>query len=436
MQGRRLLLAPEDDVGALGFLTSSPRTSGLSNASSGRFSVPRLTVAQPTAAPVNHDNDEDDILPASASTRLRVASPSPQGSASKRCDNEESPACPKSIPRSNTTTNSVEADDVVFPKLTLQIDGVLVAQTDDAGAAMLDEASLGTFSLEKLNQIRLATDRVSRKLKDMISRRQRGDTDSDNDEASQPRRSQQSAVTATQTSNESSSDDSEDSSDESYSSESEAVYSDSDFGSRKKRRGYGRAGKAAKKALASSTKRDPPAHDGRNAETLTKTEIQALLRQKSLPVSGRKSELVRRWQAHQPLLPAAASMEALSPPADRTPHTATSTIAVAQTHASPAASTKATLVPRVAASAELAQSTPFRTLPLPVDDATPVLTQGTRPSVGSHRSSLGSAEETPTSRSSANLTQRIGFVTPSRIYTTLRDQATKFTSYLFSSDDA
>jgi hypothetical protein len=417
MQQRRLLVVEEDfDLG----FGDEARTSGLSNASSGRLSLPRMSCLPTNTATIvatPPDVDDDDIVPQSApasriSTRARASATSVTSLTPRHsgADNEE-------VCQARSSTASVEIVEEAWPIVTVLIDGVTVAVSDCDGIPMLDEASLGTVELKVLERARLAADRINRKLREMISRQKRGANDGSSAEESL---NGASGVRRSTTVCDSTSDDDDSSNDSSSSSSAEDVESsqesdDDDFGSRRKKRG-GKT-KTAKRAPPSTRKKSSAdvTLEGRPTDTLTKPELQAILRAANLPISGRKSALLRRVRQQRPS--GEQSFDARSPPLASEQLPSPTLGCTGSPHDARCSQQAPILQPPSPAPAST--TTPLRTAPLIVEDATPVL-HSNEPSSRSNERSVSIQDATPRG-SEGGLTQKIGFVTPTRIFHSFRN---------------
>jgi hypothetical protein len=280
---------------------------------------------------------------------------------------------------------------------------------------MLDEASLGTVELKVLERARLAADRINRKLREMISRQKLGANECSSAEESL---SGASGVRRSTTVCDSTSDDDDSSNDSSSSAEdvdSSQESDDDDFGSRRKKRG-GKT-KTAKRAPPSTRKKSSAdvTLEGRPTDTLTKPELQAILRAANLPISGRKSALLRRVRQQRPS--GEQSFDARSPPlaSEQLP---SPTLDGCTGSPHDARCSQQAPILQSPSPASASTTTPLRTVPLIVEDATPVL-HSNEPFSRSNERSVSIQDATP--RGSEGLTQKIGFVTPTRIFHSFRN---------------
>ncbi|CUG91282.1 Hypothetical protein, putative [Bodo saltans] len=410
-QQKRRLLVVEEDTSDLGF-GDTTRNSGLSDASSGRFSVPRLSCMPGSGASAH-----DDIIPMSVmSPRLSIASKessrarysvTPRHTVASAGVNEEDDHAVRREQSAQSSTSSVAIVELEesWPIVTVLLDGVAVAVSDSDGMPMLDDASLRSVSLKDLDRARLAAGRINRKLHEMIARLQRGETD-DNSAKDCLEVDENCQSTS---GDESSSDEDEgsESDDEDEASASDDSFdSDEDFGSRRKKRVKG---KVAKRAPSSSVKKrsaqDVSTNEGRNTNNLTKQELQAILRAAKLPISGRKSALVRRVRDQRP---------AAEPP--RVSHELSAAAVVTESHISSASPDPQRLSQRghvaVSTNSEVDATQPQH---INSYDATPLL-HGTPAS--SHQRT--ESEDSSSAMRHSSLTQKIGFVTPARIFRTIK----------------
>lgn len=337
---RRILLANEDDLSDLGFGAAVPhRSSGISQASSGRLSASRLSS-------VHRDEQQRN----SASPGHPRAS---GGASSSKAQHIQAEVADDNI--RSSSASSAELAEETWPIVSILINGITVAVSTNDGQPQLDDPSLSCVPLLELQRARLAADRITRKFRDMISQRERDEAETVEGSSSEV-------------------EDALDSSDESF------FDSDSDFDARRKRRKKRTLN--PKKKSCPSVKKHLDAED--SVEQLTRPQLQEILKAAKLKISGRKSMLVQRVRQHRE-----GTSSAHAPPAVESHHPVCDLI---EGHASPH---------RLSTPHTLSRHDEVPTAP------------------ASDADKRCAVSESPSPR--ASLTQKIGFVTPSRIFKSFKD---------------
>lgn len=288
----RLADAESDDefnFGARNSSAAQQRSSegGLSSASS--VSLARHSVVQPVPQRgVNRSIlDEDSICSAVILTRKSGSVPV-AASVNDTEAADEGLIPPSHSNRSRDTTLQKQQQTTVWPIVTVFVDGVLIATTTSSmGQPTLETENLQPIPLEALTLTRLAMDRCVRKLRDHIESIGR----LANRRESNARSSSEGTTAATDSSLSDDSDDDGWSSDETDASLDEEESESDDSPSARRRR---RIPPSARKAGSGPVKKVAKKSCTQTHTDLTVSQLKSMLKERGLPVSGRKSRLLAR----------------------------------------------------------------------------------------------------------------------------------------------